>query len=146
MKVCLPEEVIFLEGEALEKYDFWGYKASYLPTAMAIHCLLYLNYTQQQSIFLNQFNILFNLCSCLCWWLHCSYQKMRIETKHSTTWEIFVCVHLYGVVCFFQVRDTCSFVFLTCDVFKLITDTLISMRYNIIVFTCTCIRRKQKNY
>jgi hypothetical protein len=70
---------------------------------------------------------------------------MRIETKHSTTWEIFFCVHLYGVVCFFQVRisflllrrhggtrqrdtwyvfsrstrsrDTWSFVFLTCDVF-----------------------------
>ena len=26
-------------------------------------------------------------------------QKMRIETKHSTTREIFFYVHLYGVVC-----------------------------------------------
>jgi hypothetical protein len=102
MKVCLPEEVIFLEGEALEKYDFWGYKASYLPTAMAIHCLLYLNYTQQQqSIFLNQFNILFNLCSCLCWWLHCSYPKNEDWNQTFHDMRNFL---LCQFVCCFQVR------------------------------------------
>ena len=31
-------------------------------------------------------------------------EKKGIETKHFTTWEIVFCVHLYGVICFFQVQ------------------------------------------
>ena len=65
MKVCLPEEVIFLKGEGLftrrshisqgwSPREIWLLrvnKASYLPTARAINCLLYQNYTHNNKTF-----------------------------------------------------------------------------------------------
>jgi hypothetical protein len=59
-------------------------------------------HTQQQNIF-----FLTNYSICVVVYVDgyiSVIRKMRIETKHSTTWEMFFCVQLYGVVCFFQVR------------------------------------------
>jgi hypothetical protein len=58
--VCLPEEVIFLEGLFTRRRkwlprEIWILrvnKVSYLPSTRAIHCLLYRNYTHSNNDFL----------------------------------------------------------------------------------------------
>ena len=62
-------------------------------------------HTQQQNIFVLTNLTFYSICVVV--YVECYIaviRKMRIETKHSTTGEIFFCVQLYGVVCFFQVR------------------------------------------
>ena len=97
MKVCLPEEIWLLRVN----------KASYRPTTRAMAYIVY--YTEITHITTKHFfktNLAF-YSICVVVYVDgyiAVIQKMRIETKHSTTWEMFFCVHLYGVVWFFQVR------------------------------------------
>ena len=80
-------------------------KASYLPTTRAINCLLYRNYTLDNKTFFKTNLTFYSICVVVYVDGYIAViRKMRIETKHSTTWEIFFCVHLYGVTCLFQVR------------------------------------------
>ena len=78
-------------------------KVSYIPTR-AINCSLYQNYTHNKTFF--KTNLTFYSIRVVVFvdGYIAVIRKMRIETKHSTTWGIFFCVRLYGVVCFFQVR------------------------------------------
>ena len=55
-------------------------------------------HTQQQSIFLTNLTF-YSICVVVYVDGYIAViRKMRIETKHSTTWEIVFCVRLYGVV------------------------------------------------
>jgi hypothetical protein len=79
-------------------------KSSYIPTTRAINCLLYRNYTHNKTFFKTNLTF-YSICVVVYVDGYIAViRKMRIETKHCTTWEIFFCVHLYGVVCLFQVR------------------------------------------
>jgi hypothetical protein len=107
-------------------------KASYLPTTRAIHNV-YRNYTQNNKTFLKTNLTFYSICVVV--YVNgyiAAIRKMKIETKHSTTWEIFFCVHLYmaspwghtavGYMILISpehtvYRDTWSFAFLACDVF-----------------------------
>ena len=64
-------------------------KASYLPTTRAIHCLLYRNYTHNNKAFFLTNLTFYSIRVVVYVDGHIAViQKMRIETKHSTTWDI----------------------------------------------------------
>ena len=70
-----------------------------------MNCLLYRNYTHNNKAFFLTNLTFYSICVVVYVDGYIAViRKMRIETKDSTTWEIVFCVHLYGVVCFYQVR------------------------------------------
>jgi hypothetical protein len=61
-------------------------KASYLPTTRAINCLLYRDYTHNNKAFFLTNLTFYSICVVVYVDGHiAAIQKMRIETKHSTT-------------------------------------------------------------
>ena len=93
MKVCF----MTFEGKQSFIYPYnKGHKLFIIPKL----------HTQQQHIFFIKTNLRF-YSICVVVYVDgyiAAIRKMRIETKLSSTWGIFFCVHLYGVVCFFEVR------------------------------------------
>ena len=50
MEVFLPEEVIFLWGEAGEKHDFWGETKLHIPLQQGPYIVYYTELQTQQNI------------------------------------------------------------------------------------------------
>ena len=94
MKVCFPEEIWLLRVNT----------ASIPLQGPWIVCYTEITHTTTKHFFKTNLTF-YSICVVVCVDGYIAViRKRRIETKHSTTWEIVFCVHLYGVVCLFQVR------------------------------------------
>jgi hypothetical protein len=93
MKVCFPEEIWLLRVNT----------ASIPLQGPWIVCYTEITHTTTKHFFKTNLTF-YSICVVVCVDGYIAViRKRRIETKHSTTWEIVFCVHLYGVVCFYQV-------------------------------------------